>query len=135
MVVASHFYRTEVLEGTAVQMAPISLFIEHPIVKTVDHTDVRDFVVDFTKVVANENILEMLYRGGVQYLGPEKLSNLNWINPNFEEPSREAQRFYFKEKCWEIKHNEVKNWIIQQYPIIYGVIKNKTSQLYCTISH
>ena len=84
------------------------IHIEHPIVKTVDHTDVRDFVVDFTKVVANENILEMLYRGGVQYLGPEKLSNLNWINPNFEEPSREAQRFYFKEKCWEIKHNEVK---------------------------
>jgi hypothetical protein len=74
----------------------------------VDNNDVRDFVIEFTKVVANENVLEMLYRGGVQYLGPDKLSNLNWINPNFEEPTREAQRFYFREKCWEVSANEIK---------------------------
>lgn len=84
------------------------IHIEHPLVKNVDNNDVRDFVIEFTKVVANENVLEMLYRGGVQYLGPDKLSNLNWINPNFEEPTREAQRFYFKDKCWEVSANEIK---------------------------
>ncbi len=84
------------------------IHVEHPVVKNLEHTDIRDFVVDFTKVVANENVLEMLYRGGVQYLGPDKLSNLNWINPNFEEPTREAQRFYFRDKCWEITSTEIK---------------------------
>ncbi|MDD3194383.1 MAG: CHC2 zinc finger domain-containing protein [Paludibacter sp.] len=82
--------------------------IEHPVVKNVDHNDVRDFVIEFTKVVANENVLEMLYRGGVQYLGPDKLSNLNWINPNFEDPTRDSQRFYFKNKCWEVTSGEIK---------------------------
>lgn len=82
--------------------------INHPTVRTVEPYEIRDFVTDFAKVSANEAVLEMLYKGGVQYLGPDKLSNLEFSYPNFEEPSKEYQRLYFKDSCWEIRSGGIK---------------------------
>lgn len=77
---------------------------EHPIVRTVYKTDdIRDFVKDFTREIANEEVLEMLHRGGPQFLGPEKLSNLVKSTPALEEPQRDRQMFYFAENFWEVK--------------------------------
>lgn len=84
------------------------IHVDPPLVRTVQHYEVNDFVTEFAKVSTNEAVLDMLYRGGVQYLGPQKLSNLQFIYPNFEEPSRDRQFFYFKEKCWEITANYIK---------------------------
>lgn len=76
--------------------------ITHPIVKTVEPYEVSDFVSEFTKSFAKKGVLELLYRGGTQYLGPEKLSKLGFLAPTFEEPRRDTQLFYFKDKCWKI---------------------------------
>lgn len=84
------------------------IHINHPTVRAVEAFEIRDFVTDFTKVAANEDVLEMIYKGGVQYLGPDKLSNLVFAQPDFEEPSREFQRLYFKNSAWEIKPGQMK---------------------------
>jgi len=84
------------------------IHINHPTVRSVEPFEIRDYVTDFTKVAANEDVLEMIYKGGVQYLGPDKLSNLTFNSPAFEEPSREFQRLYFKNSVWEINANELK---------------------------
>lgn len=82
--------------------------IEHPFVDTVHHhEEIRDFVKSFTREIANEEVLEMLHRGGPQFLGPEKLSNLRIIEPTFEQPARNRQLFYFKERFWEVSKNDI----------------------------
>lgn len=82
--------------------------IEHPFVETIhQHEEIRDFVKAFTREIANEDVLEMLHRGGPQFLGPEKLSNLNYLAPNFEIPRRDRQLFYFKDKYWEINKDQI----------------------------
>jgi len=98
------YYRYMNMDGKTYQF----IHINHPTVRTVEPFEIRDYVTDFTKVAANESILEMIYKGGVQYLGPDKLSNLNFNRPDFEESSREYQRLYFKDRCWEIKESEIK---------------------------
>lgn len=81
--------------------------LQHPFLKTVNHIEVRDYLVDFTKSYANEEVLEMLYRGGPQYLGPDKLSYIDYINPVFDPASRDRQNLYFKSCYWEITPEEV----------------------------
>lgn len=98
------FYRYRDLDGKGYQF----IHINHPVVRTVEPFEIQDFVIDFTKVAANEGVLEMLYKGGVQYLGPQKLGNLIFYKPNFEEPSRDKQRLYFKDNCWEISKTDLK---------------------------
>lgn len=79
-----------------------TVHIENKIVQQVDHWFIRDFVTDFTKAIKEEEVLNMLYRGGPQYLGPEKLSNLEYTFPIFERADKTAQNMYFKSTYWEI---------------------------------
>jgi hypothetical protein len=81
--------------------------LEALFVRTVESWEIRDFVTEFTKMVAVEDVLEMLYRGGPQYLGPDKLSHLAFIQPAFENPERDKHLFYFSEKCWLVNKNEI----------------------------
>lgn len=83
--------------------------IDHPVINTIDrHEDIRDFVKDFTRETANEEVLEMLHRGGPQFLGPEKLSNLMYYTPALEEPRRDKQLFYFNANYWQVSAEEIK---------------------------
>lgn len=82
--------------------------IDGRIVSLQDAWEVRDFVIDFTKAIKQEAVLELLYRGGVQYLGPDRLSNLEFINPEIEKSSKNRQIFYFSNKIWEITSKGVK---------------------------
>ena len=78
------------------------IHIDPPTVRIVEASDIRDYITDFTKTVANKKVLNMIYKGGQQYLGPDRLSNINFAKPDFQKASREKQMFYFKENCWEI---------------------------------
>ena len=82
------------------------IHLEPPVVRLVEPIDIRDYVTDFTKSVASEKVLNMLYKGGPQYLGPDKLTNIDYIEPNFETPSRDKQTFYFSDVCWEVTKSE-----------------------------
>ena len=79
-----------------------------PFVRIVEPWEIRDFVTEFTKMIAAEDVLEMIYRGGPQYLGPDKLGNLQFIQPVFEAPERDKHLFYFKEKCWQVSKDSIK---------------------------
>ena len=81
---------------------PILIHMTPPTVREIQPFEARDFVDDFTKSLKDEEVLEMLYRGGTQYLGPDKLSRLEYHTPVFETPTRDAQLFYFKDLCWKI---------------------------------
>lgn len=69
---------------------------------------IRDFVTEFTKAVAPKNILNMIYRGGPQYLGPDKLSNLEFIFPSYYKADKDSQFLYFKDMAWKITADGIK---------------------------
>ena len=50
----------------------------------------------------------MLIKGVSQYVGPDKLSLLGFIEPNFIKPNRESQYLYFDKSCWYINKDAVK---------------------------
>ena len=95
------------------------IHVDPPTVKVVTHTDVRDFVTDYTKTAASEDVLNMLYRGGPQFLGPDKLSNLDYHLPIFEKPTRGGHTFYFENSCWEVTERGVSE---QDYSKVSHVI-------------
>lgn len=109
------YYRYKELDGKSYQF----IHINHPVVRIVEPWEIRDFVIEFTKVAGNEGVLEMLYRGGVQYLGPDKLSNINFMSPLFEEASRDRQRLYFSDNCFEISATDIKE--IQYTQVNYNI--------------
>jgi len=73
-----------------------------PTAKVIDASDARDYLFDFTKEYCNKKVLELLIRGVSQYVGPDKLKLLNFVQPSFLKPSRETQYFYFRSTCWKI---------------------------------
>lgn len=91
------FGRYKKIDGTTAYVQ-----LENPVVKIVEPSDIRDYITDFTKSVAGEAVLNMLYRGGSQYLGPDKLSNLEYLQPNFKTTSRTQQMLYFQNTAWKI---------------------------------
>lgn len=61
----------------------------------------------------------MLHRGGPQYLGPDKMSDLNYILPSFEKPELDKQRFYFRNYVWETTERGTKQ--IEYSQIDYNI--------------
>jgi len=49
----------------------------------------------------------MLIKGVSQYVGPDKLSLLDFVHPNFIRPTRDQQYFYFDKTCWLVTKDEV----------------------------
>jgi hypothetical protein len=90
--------------------------MEKRVVKKVDPYQIRDFVTGFTKEIAPKAIQNMLYRGGPQYLGQEKLSNLDFVFPQFEKSTRTSQFMYFNEKVWEITPDKIDEKELEKIP-------------------
>lgn len=76
--------------------------VENKIITKVRYVDIRNFVTSFVKEIKKIDVLNMLYRGGPQYLGPEKLSNLDTIFPQLDKATKYSQRLYFSDKFWDI---------------------------------
>jgi DNA primase len=82
--------------------------IENRTLKVIDHTDVKDYTKDFCREIKRLDVLNMLMKGGPQYLGPEKLSNLDLYRPTLEKATAEKQCLYFQDKIWEISASGIK---------------------------
>ncbi len=82
--------------------------IEKRVIHKVDNYAIKDFVTEFTEEIKEIQVLNMIYRGGPQYLGYEKLSNLKFINPQIEKASKDSQCLFFREKIWEISADQIK---------------------------
>ncbi len=84
---------------------------KNKVIKKVDQYEIRDYVTEFTKELkGRKDVLNMLYRGGTQYLGYEKLSNLEYVHPVFERADKGSQNLYFKDKFWKITAEGIKEF-------------------------
>lgn len=97
------FWRIEMKSG-----ARDLIRIENRKIYAIDHTQVKDYVKDFCREIKRNDVLNMLMRGGPQYLGPEKLSNLDIYNPPLERATPDKQCMFFKDKIWEITAEGIK---------------------------
>lgn len=84
------------------------IHITNRVIHKVDNYAIKDFVTQFTEELEEIPVLNMLYRGGPQYLGHEKLSNLKIIYPTIEKASRDSQCLFFNDRIWEITADGIK---------------------------
>lgn len=84
------------------------IHVDNPVVSKIEANDARDYLFTFAKHYCRKEVNEMLIKGVSQYVGPDKLSLLNFITPNFLKASRDEQYFYFDKGCWQIRQNEIK---------------------------
>lgn len=87
-----------------------------PTVRTIHYWEIRDYLQQFTQDTLKEGILEMLYKGGTQYLGPDKLSNLAYQTPYWEVPQRGSQYMYFRDKFWHITPDAITEATYEKIP-------------------
>jgi len=82
--------------------------IENKVVRRVDQYKIKDYITEFVETIKEKDVLNMLYRGGPQYLGQEKLSNLKYVAPKFDKATATCQSFYFKNSIWEVSADNIK---------------------------
>lgn len=90
--------------------------LQNKVLHKVDNYAIKDFVTEFTEEIKEIAVLNMIYRGGPQYLGHEKLSNLKYFTPSIEKASRDTQCMFFKEKIWEISADGIKEVTYTEFP-------------------
>ena len=81
--------------------------LDPPVVRPIEASDARDYLFQWAEYNCKEEVNEMLIKGVSQYVGPDKLSLLSFVEPNFLKPNRESQYFYFDNKCWHITKDTV----------------------------
>lgn len=86
----------------------VFIHLTPPTVRIVEASDARDFLFEFTEANCNESVNEMISKGVSQYVGPDKLSLLEFIYPSFLKPARDRQYFYFDSNCWEVTVNGIR---------------------------
>lgn len=82
--------------------------VENKIVKIVTVDDVRDFMMSFSRTFLPEGVLEMLHKGGPQYLGDFRLAQLKYAQIQFEKRQKDVEYLYWKDKFWEITSSGIK---------------------------
>lgn len=86
---------------------------------------IKDFVMQFTKEVSKKKIINMMYRGGKMYLGPDSMSNLDHLQLEFHRNDQNNQYLMFSENYWHITADTIKQGDIGQ--LQYYVWKNKVN--------
>ena len=81
--------------------------VQDKVVDLVEAYQIRDYITEFTNTIIKEpvdnvEVMDMLYRGGKQYFGPDSLGNLDFVRPVFEYADKGHQFLFFKDKYWKI---------------------------------
>jgi DNA primase len=121
------FYRYVMKSGEKV-----ITYTENRIIKAIDHTDVKDYVKEFCREIKRIDVLNLLMKGGPQYLGPEKLSNLDISYPRIDRATPEKQCLFFQDKIWEISAEGIKEVNYGQYTGFVwseNIIKHKVNAI------
>lgn len=84
------------------------IHVDKRVLYKVDNYAIKDFITEFTEEIKEIAVLNMIYRGGPQYLGHEKLSNLKYFVPSIEKATRDTQCMFFRDKIWEINAEAIK---------------------------
>lgn len=86
------------------------------VVKEVTHHQIQRFVLDFTRELEEKPVVELLLRGGKQYLGPDKLGQMYYKKPEFMENEKDTQYLYFKNCYWKITADGVEQRDLKELP-------------------
>jgi DNA primase len=81
--------------------------IENRIVRIVEPYEIKDFVLELARQILPEKILDMLYRGGKMYFGPDSLGNIDFVRPLFELSGKDFQYLFFSDKYWKISADKI----------------------------
>jgi len=91
--------------------------IDNKVVHEVTHHKIQRFVLDFTRELDHSKpIVELLLRGGKQYLGPDKLSQMYYKQPDFNESDPDTQYLYFKNCYWKITKDKIEQRDLKDLP-------------------
>jgi hypothetical protein len=89
---------------------------ESKIVRETTPHHVQQYIKDFLEDLEHFDILELMLRGSSQYLGPNTLSQLKYIRPEFVEPEKDAQILVFKNCYWKITANGITQGTLNELP-------------------
>lgn len=89
---------------------------EGKVIKEVTHHHIQRFVLDFTRELDQKPVVELLLRGGKQYLGPDKLGQMYYKKPVFMESDKDCQYLYFKNCYWKITADDIEQRDLKELP-------------------
>jgi DNA primase len=89
---------------------------EGKIVKETSAHKIQRFVMDFTREIEERPVLELLLRGGEQYLGPKKLQNMYLFTPAFNKSDKATMYLYFKNGYWKITSEGIEQRSLNDLP-------------------
>lgn len=92
------------------------IHIDRKVVKEVTPHYIQHYVKEFTKDLEKKPVLELIYRGGEQYLGERKLANMDYKRPHFWEPEKDCQYLFFKEFYWKITADNIEEHPLTDLP-------------------
>ena len=86
------------------------------VVQETDHHAIQQFIKGFTEDIGEIPVLNMILKGGTQYLGPDKLSNMYYASPEFAESEKDCQYLYFPTKYWKITDDGIEEHPLSELP-------------------
>lgn len=92
------------------------IHIQGKIVLETNHHKIQRFVQDFARGIEKPEVLELLLRGGEKYLGPNKLANMYYKRPTFNQSSPNTMYLYFKNSFWKISRDEIVQRPLNELP-------------------
>ncbi len=103
--------------------------IENKVVDVYESYQIRDFMTDFTKEIVEKHdmvdVMDMLYRGGKMYFGPDSLGNIDFVQPKFETSDKNYQMLFFRDKYWQITADGIEEHPLNE--LKYNVWKDKVN--------
>lgn len=101
--------------------------IENKVVDIYEAYQIRDFMTEFTKEIVDKHdlvdVMDMLYRGGKMYFGPDSLGNIDFMHPRFETSDKNYQLLFFRDKYWKITADGIAEHPLNE--LQYNVWKDK----------
>lgn len=92
------------------------IHVDGKVVYETNPKKIRRYVIDFSREEVEEPVLEMLLRGGRQYLGPDKLSDLFFNRPQFNTSQKDCHYLYFKNGYWKITADKIEQRPLSELP-------------------
>lgn len=94
----------------------IFVHTEGRVVEKVETWQIKDFVTDFTERIGLTDVLQLLYKGGKSYLGPETLGNCKFLDIHFSKSLPNSQFLYFRNEFWEVTASGTKKHSTTELP-------------------
>ena len=108
---ANNFFRFELVNNDY-----IFIHIKGKVVHEVQAFKVKDFIIRFLKSYGDNSLLNLIFRGGTRYLGPQSVGNLAFKTLSFPRGGKNWQCLYFKNSVWYITPDAIREILYENFP-------------------